>query len=583
MTDPLAERDSELRGRLPGLLAASDFNLQNLPPLLATGDAFGEGLEARVAPFGEVVPTLLGAIPEREGEGLLVWTRSEAVLPALSAAKRHEPVDSEALKEEVEAFADQILRARDRFGFVLVVSWSPPPGSRGLGMLDLDPARGMAGVLLQANLTLATSLSGEPGVALLDATRWNRLEDPVESVRMGYLAKAPVGRAVLQAAASDIRAAVRGFRGLSRKVVVVDLDDTLWGGIVGDAGWEGLRLGGHDPVGEAHLDFQRRLKALSHRGIVLAVVSKNDEEVALEAMRRHPEMAIRPEDLAGWRINWQDKAANIRSLAAELNLGLDSVVFIDDNPSERGRVQEALPEVLVPEWPADPLRYVPALEALPCFDQPTLSQEDAGRASMYAAERARREVRDTVSSMEEWLSTLEIEVEVRPLTRADLPRAAQLLNKTNQMNLSTRRLTDGELWAWTSKEGNGFWTVRVRDRFGDYGLTGLVSLSPIDGPQDEQVARVSDFVLSCRVFGRNVEEAMMAVAAREAEALGYRAVLADLEPTDRNAPTRAFFVDRSGLEQVEENRFILRDPAAYPGPPHVALRLAVASSDAADG
>src|SRR5207249_4608997 len=189
---------------------------------------------------------------------------------------------------------------------------------------------------------------------------------------------------VLQEAARDIKGAVQAIRGESRKLLVLDLDDTLWGGSVGEIGWQNIKLGGHDAVGEAYVDFQRVLKSLLNRGNLLAIVSKNQESVALAALENHPEMVLRPGDFAGWRINWRDKAENIVELVSELNVGLQSVVFIDDNPAERALVAEALPEVLVPQWPESPLLYSAALHDLRCFDRPCLTDEDLTRSQMYA-------------------------------------------------------------------------------------------------------------------------------------------------------------------------------------------------------
>src|SRR5262249_44027937 len=217
-------------------------------------------------------------------------------------------------------------------------------------------------------------------------------------------------------AARDIKAALAGLGGAARKVVILDLDDTLWGGIVGDVGWQGLRLGGHDSVGEAFVDFQRHLKALTRRGILLAIASKNEEPVALEAIGSHPEMVLRAEDFAARRINWKDKAQNIVDLMADLNLGLQSAVFIDDNPVERARVREALPEVFVPDWPEARLLYSSTLVGLRCFDAPAISREDAERSRMYAAERQREDLKKQVQSIDAWLRSLETRARVEPLS-----------------------------------------------------------------------------------------------------------------------------------------------------------------------
>jgi FkbH-like protein len=301
---------------------------------------------------------------------------------------------------------------------------------------------------------------------------------------------------------------------------------------------------------------------LSRRGVALAVVSKNEESVALEAMRRHPEMLIRPEALAAWRINWRDKAENIVALANELNLGLQSIVFIDDHPVERARVRSALPEVLVPEWPADPSRYVLALSALSCFDTAQLTDEDLARTSLYRAERARKAVELESGSMEEWLATLGTEVTFAPLDTASSPRAAQLLNKTNQMNLRTRRLTEAELLAWAREPQHELWVVTVSDRFGSAGLTGILGLRC----EPERVV-VEDFVLSCRVMGRRVEETLVWAAVERARALGRTQVVAELLPTPKNRPCLELW-ERSGFTRGAEPTIFVGDatqPLPRPG------------------
>lgn len=558
------------------LVLISDFNLENLARLLNRPDE-GLPLQCELAPFGEVIGPLIEHPPGDPPAGAVVWTRPEAALPSFAALIEGKGVKEGRIEADVDAFCDVLAAASERFRYLLVPSWLAPPAHRGLGMLDLDLEQGVAGNLLRANLSLARRLKGIGGVFVLDASRWVASTDGEEGARLWHLAKTPFTLAAFRAAAAEIRAAAEGIAGRARKLVLVDLDDTLWGGILGDVGWEGLRLGGHDPVGEAFVDFQRALRELIHRGVVLGVVSKNDEATALEAMKKHPEMVLRPDDLAGWRINWDDKARNVVELVAELNLGLESIVFIDDNPSERGRVRESFPQVLVPDWPNDPLRFAARLRSMRCFDLPALSEEDRGRAQMYVAERQRKEMRDSVGSIEEWLESLDIRVVVEKLTKADLARATQLLNKTNQMNLTTRRLTETEFHDWACAEGNTVWTVRVGDRFGDYGLTGLVSLTatPSGGKSDEGPSanrgRIVDFLLSCRVFGRHVEESMVHVAAEAGRALGLVELEAVLVPTPKNEPCRRFWSKRSGFAEREAGSFRFELANPYPAPGCVAI------------
>src|SRR5262249_28309320 len=229
-------------------------------------------------------------------------------------------------------------------------------------------------------------------------------------------------------------------------------------------------------IGEAFADFQRAIKHLKRRGVILGIVSKNEESVALEAIRKHPEMVLREEDFVCWKINWIDKARNIADLASELNLGLQSVVFIDDNPVERARVRHALPEVLVPDWPDDKLLYLSAFSRLRCFDTAAISWEDAERTRLYVEERKRDQLQTEVGSVEDSLKSLELTVRAEPLGKTNLTRATQLLNKTNQLNLTTRRMTDAELLEWTARPDRAFWTIQVSDRFGNAGLTGLLGI-----------------------------------------------------------------------------------------------------------
>ena len=194
---------------------------------------------------------------------------------------------------------------------------------------------------------------------------------------MVRIPKIPYISSVFENATMDIVQYIEAIKGKSRRLIILDLDDTLWGGVLGENGWQGLRLGGHDHVGEAFRDFQLALKALSNRGVQLAISSKNDEKLAMDAIDNHPEMILKKEDFVGWRINWNDKAVNIAELSEEINLGLESIVFIDDNPAERGRVSDALKGILVPDWPKDPAMYVETLYSLRCFENTTISKKTA--------------------------------------------------------------------------------------------------------------------------------------------------------------------------------------------------------------
>ncbi len=559
------------------VVTLSDFNLSNFNALLAN-DA--ERPEVRVieTPFGQVQGLLADAGAEcwrEKPDAAVVWTQPQAVAPSLAEILRGGAAAAERVLDEVAGYVDLLLRLRGRVASVFVPTWVLPCYERGLGLLDLRHEQGLSRLVLALNSHLCQRLAAESDFFVLDAQRWIAgAGKEAFAPKLWYLAKVAYGAPVFRQAAAEVKAALCALAGETRKLIVLDLDDTLWGGIVGDVGWENLHLGGHDSEGEAFADFQAALKALSRRGILLGIVSKNDEAVALEAIDRHPEMLLRRGDFAAWRINWKDKAQNLADLVAELNLGLQSVVFIDDNPVERARVREALPEVLVPEWPRDKSLYRKALSEMLCFDSAAFSAEDRARADLYRQERARSAARVEVASFEEWLTTLAMQVRIEALAAENLPRAAQLLNKTNQMNLSTRRMNEAELAAWTEQAEHWFFVVHVEDKFGSAGLTGLLALE-----RERNVLRVVDFVLSCRVMGRKVEEVMLAAAVEQARRADCESVRARYLPTAKNKPCLEFF-QRSGFAAGSEgNEFTWLATETYPVPEQVRVEWPFALLD----
>ncbi len=438
-------------------------------------------------------------------------------------------------------------------------------------MLDMKHNFGIENILMQMNLRVSQNLDKASNIYLLNAERWIRLlGKDAFNPKLWYMAKIPFGNEVFAQAMKEIKASLSALSGGSKKIIILDLDETLWGGVAGEIGWQNINLGGHDPVGEAYVDFQRTLKAMTGRGILLGIVSKNEERIALEAIKNHPEMALRLEDFAGWRINWEDKARNIVDLVSGLKLTLQSAVFIDNNPAEREFIRMSLPGVLVPEWPDDKMYYKKALLSLSCFDTASVTREDLERNRMYVTERERQGLKGRVNSLDEWLRALATKVEVQELNETNLQRAAQLLIKTSQMNLATRRMTEDELTKWARGDNRKLWTFRVSDKFGDSGLTGIVSIED-DGAQ---LARIIDFVLSCRVIGRGIEEAMLHVAVEHARSIGLKEVSAGYVPTSKNKPCLDFW-KRSGFlsdSAAEQFRWMAKDKYPIPEHMHIARR-----------
>lgn len=321
--------------------------------------------------------------------------------------------------------------------------------------------------------------------------------------------------------------------GLARKCLVLDLDNTVWGGVIGDEGLEGIRLGQGDPVGEAFLDFQRYAAALGKRGIVLAVCSKNDQAVAEAAFSDHPDMALRRGDIASFIANWDDKATNLRRIARELNLGLDSMVFVDDNPAERHIIRRELPEVAVPELPEDVANYASRLADAGYFEAVAFTADDVTRARAYRDNAERQAILHRATDMEGYLKNLSMTLVASQIGPVDLPRASQLINKSNQFNLTTRRYTEAELARLVSDPSNLALCFRLRDRFGDNGLISVILARPDERWGDNALV-LDTWLMSCRVLGRQVEAAALEVVVQEAARRGARSLIGEYRPTARN-------------------------------------------------
>ncbi len=322
-------------------------------------------------------------------------------------------------------------------------------------------------------------------------------------------------------------------RGLSKKCLVLDLDNTLWGGVIGDDGVNGIALGEGSAPGEAHAGLQRYARRLRDRGIILAVCSKNDHAIAEAAIQGHPEMVLRMEDFAAFRANWEDKATNLLAIAAQLNLTADSLVFVDDNPAERARIRAALPMVAVPELPDDVADYVRCIAEAGYFEAVGFTYEDRHRASQYGSNTAREMFRVAVPHLEEFLRELEMTVTFGPFAPADLARVTQLINKTNQFNTTGRRHTAEEVTAFAARAADATLQFRLSDRFGDNGLVSVMILR--GDPDIRQVLEIDTWVMSCRVFGRQLEHEAMNIAVETARSRGARRLVADFVPTAKNA------------------------------------------------
>jgi FkbH-like protein len=336
------------------------------------------------------------------------------------------------------------------------------------------------------------------------------------------------------------------------KALVTDLDNTLWGGVVGEDGMGGIKLGPEYP-GAAYQALQRAILDLYQRGIILAVCSKNNLPDAMEVLERHPAMLLRPEHFAVMRINWNDKAQSLHEIAAELDIGTDALAFLDDNPAERAWIRSQLPEVTVIDLPDDPMSYSQALRASPVFERLGLSTEDRERGRYYAEQRLRTELSQSVASLEDFYRSLLMEVEISLVAPETLARLAQLTQKTNQFNLTTHRYSEHQIAEIAADTNWEVYSMRVRDHFGDNGLVGM-AITHYQG----EVCEIDTFLLSCRVIGRTVESALLATIAEQARIKGAQQLIGWFLPTKKNIAAKEFYRSHGfncTLDQDEGSRW----------------------------
>lgn len=369
-------------------------------------------------------------------------------------------------------------------------------------------------------------------------------------MRRYYWTKQPFSELGVKSLSEHLFAGVRALTTGPKKVLVLDLDNTVWGGVVGETGPLGVSLG-ESADGEAFTAFQKHAKALSQRGIVLAVASKNNPADAREPFEKNPDMVLKLDDIAAFEACWEPKSVTIARMAQTLSLGLDSFVFFDDNPAEREQVRRALPDVAVAEAPEDPAEYVRALQSGLWFETGGLTAADSARAEQYTVERKRKELQESFTSMDDYLRSLDMSAALGPIDETEMQRVVQLLAKTNQFNLTTRRHTREDVEALLADPGSLGLTVRVKDKFGDYGLIAVVIGAP-DPKHRPGTLRLDTWLMSCRVIGRTVEQFTLAVIMAKAKELGHLTLLGEFIPTKKNALVAKLY-DDFGFTRLEPN------------------------------
>lgn len=515
------------------------------PAIRVAGAGHGLAVQVHVGDYGLYRDALLRgnkALAAFAPDVILLALDMGAIIPRLPLRATQREVDA-AVAQAVAAMRALWIAARERYGAKVIQQtfisqgprlagsneWLLPASAQSIARQLNDALRQAAGAGDLLLLDIDQCGGAEAG-GLYDPARWHQakqLVDPAMTPLYGEL----------------VARLLAALAGKARRCLVLDLDNTLWGGVIGDLGAEGIALGQGSATGEAFLALQSYVARLRERGVVLAVCSKNDHAVARSAFDCHPEMLLAYEDIACFTANWQDKATNLRAISRTLNLGLDSFVFVDDNPAERDIVRRELPEVAVPELPDDVSLYPFTIAAAGYFETAALTAEDFDRAGDYAAASLRSAAAEgVVTDMAGYLASLAMQLTCKPVGPFEQARAAQLINKSNQFNLTTRRRSEGELAELVGRSDADVLAFRLRDKFGDSGLVSVVILRP-DPALPPGDLLIDTWLMSCRVLGRGVEQAVLGVLAGIARNRGCDALVGEYRPTERNRMVERHYPD----------------------------------------
>ena len=481
---------------------------------------------------------------------ILVFMKLEVFSWELSrnfVALSDEQIDSEStrVKEYVESVLVGLRKKTNAMILWHGFEQHPYPA---LGVLDSQKANGQHELINRLNEYLRDSLGSRKDAYLVDLNLClmrlgaSRFYDP----RYWHIGRAPYSREALREIALEDFRYIRALMGRNKKCLVLDCDNTLWGGIIGEDGLAGIQLGKTYP-GSAYCEFQQEILNLHNRGIILALCSKNNEGDVWEVFRRHPDMVLQEKHIAAVQINWGDKASGLRKIAHELNIGLESMVFADDSDFEVNLVRSALPEVEVIHLPQNKaVVYRDILASCGVFDTLTLSDEDKKRGRMYKAEATRKRLQSEMTDMETYYKTLEMKLEICFPDELSISRVCQLTQKTNQFNLTTRRYSESDIEEFSARRESDVIYVKLEDKFGDSGIIGTCILR-----YEEGKAIIDTFLLSCRALGRGVEEALLAQTLRLAQKKYCHAVIGQYYATRRNKQVERFYREQ-GFGEISD-------------------------------
>jgi FkbH-like protein len=514
-----------------GLISNSTVDFL-VPALIATAARHGIALECIPAHYDQVMQEALSptSLVNAAKPDAVLMAIDYRALPLQSALANQEESDK-SVQRAIDYLGTVRAGLKAHGGAICILQTIAAPAERLFGSFDRVLPGTLRNVIDRLNVRLADSVLGTADLLLdvagiAETVGTENWHSPTE----WNLAKIPFSNHYLPLYADHVARLIAALRGKSRRVLVLDLDNTVWGGVIGDDGLEGISCAQGDPTGEAHLSVQRLALELRARGIALAVSSKNNDDVARSPFRQHPEMLLKEEHIAVFQANWNDKATNIKAIAKELSLGTDAMVFLDDNPVERNLVRQMLPEVAVPELPSDPALYARTLAAAGYFETIAFSDEDIKRAGFYQDNAKRVELQKQAGDIDAYLASLGMEITFQPFDETGRARIAQLINKSNQFNLTTKRYTEAQVAAAEHDRDCFTLQVRLTDTFGDNGMISVI----ICRPQAPAAWEIDTWLMSCRVLGRRVEQMVLKQIVSHAAARGIQRIVGVYRPTDRN-------------------------------------------------
>ncbi len=520
--------------------------------------------QIEMGPYDQILQTCFdwkNTLSARNDTIVLFWRIEDFLRSEMLNGLRAEDGGFDHAKTRIDELAAAVAHLRQEFSGSIIVTTPPFPHGPDLDIRNLANVT-LAGSLHRQILQHWTEAIGQiKNIDFLDLDGLQRhagISDSLDA-RKWYLYRQPFSEPFWQDIGMALASLIASQKIAPKKCVVLDCDNTLWGGIVGEDGIGGIAIGDDFP-GSVYRDFQQQLLTLYSQGVMLALCSKNNEADVWEIFDNHDRMLLKREHISAHRINWQDKPSNIVEIADELNIGVDSMVFVDDSPIEITHVQEALPSVETIIVPQETAKFPAVFSSFRALDRLSVTSEDRMRNQMMTQERQRREIATKVVSKEDFILSLELKVEVFPVSASTVERVTQLINKTNQFNLTTRRCDLNEVNDMLQSDSELVLAMRVQDRFGDYGIVGVAIIS-----FQKKHAHIDSFLMSCRVLGRNVEDCFLSAIASAAKERGATQITGSYIASAKNHQVANFYSDRGFCKQDNERwKAKLDDLALWP-------------------